>query len=93
MRALKAGVLIAFGIAIGAAVSASAKQTLPPLPQAQTPLCSMPDKLVYSPGAMVTFEGNRFRCFYVYNSDMKTTSMGWVKMREALVVDEETLGR
>ena len=54
MRALKAAVLIGFGIAIGAIGSMSASS---PTQVPSTPLCSLPDKGTYSPGAIVRHEG------------------------------------
>jgi hypothetical protein len=44
------------------------------------PLCTMPGKVTYSPGAMVKHEGEVYRCLFVWGQDLTPSGVAWVKM-------------
>ncbi|HEX5071514.1 MAG TPA: hypothetical protein VFV78_14965 [Vicinamibacterales bacterium] len=92
MRLMRNAALLALGIAIGAVVTAraGAQQALAASPQ--QPLCTLPGKVRYSPGAQIKYENQTYRCFFVWGDEM-TPGVGWVKVEPIYVPKEPTTGR
>jgi len=60
-------------------------------PQTQ-PVCTLPGKAKYSPGAVVKHEGQIYRCYFVYGDEM-VPGVAWLKMEQILTSKESTIGR
>jgi hypothetical protein len=49
--------------------------------QAQNaPLCTLPGKATYSPGALVRHEQQVYRCMFVFGEELKPAGVAWIKM-------------
>jgi len=44
-------------------------------------LCTMPQDLKYSPGAVETFQGQTYKCLVVYGENLSPRGVAWVKVR------------
>jgi hypothetical protein len=92
MRTVKNVTLLGVIVSVGLVASASARQARP-VQQVQTPLCTLPDKTTYSPGALIRQDGQVYRCYYAYGEELKPIGVAWIKMQETFAPKEPAEGR
>ena len=90
----------AFGIGVlvtlaSVAIVQSAVRPASAYQQAQE-LCTMPQDLRYSPGALERRDGEVYRCLFVFGENLKPAGVAWIKMvkqGDAFVPKEPSAGR
>ena len=90
MRILRNAVLLGLGVALGAVITTHAgpRQQGP----AAQPLCTLPGKIRYSPGAQIKYENQTYRCYFV-NGDEMAPGVAWVKVESTWIPKEPSAGR
>jgi len=69
-------VVVAIGFAaISAGFTLFASQV-----QTQREVCTFPNTLRYSPGAVADFEGQKYQCVWHFGDDLQPQALGWVKL-------------